>query len=226
MFHVPRFAPSFPFRPAALCTLLVGSALATPLGAQDLPAGWEVRADQGGHQHGGGAPEGLMFESIPPGWQVTTGPAVILWQPITLAEGDFRVEVETHLFDPNGRREGFGVILGGSDLHGDAQRYSYVLLRDGGEFLVKKRSGADTPTVVGWTRHSAIRSWVDRADGGASVLNSLVVEARGEQVRILVNGTEVTTVPRSQVDTRGIVGLRVNHGLKLHVSRFEVSPLD
>lgn len=193
---------------------------------QQLPQGWEVRPDQGGHDHGGGAPDGLLFESMAPGWRVTTEPAVILWQPSTVTEGDFRVEMEVHLFDPGGRREGFGLFIGGGDLHGDGQRYSYILLRDGGQYLVKKRNGAETPTLVGWTSHPAIRSWADRADGGGTVLNNLVVEAVGERVTISVNGQEVATLARNELDTRGIVGLRVNHGLNLHVSRFEVTPLD
>lgn len=211
--------------PALVAAVLTGG-MPDALVAQELPQGWEVRADQGGHDHGGGAPEGLLFETMSPGWHVTTGPAVILWQPATVVEGDFRVEMDVHLFDPGGRREGFGLFIGGSDLHGDAQRYTYILLRDGGQYLVKKRNGAETPTLVGWTSHPAIRGWADRAEGGGTVLNNLVVEARGPRVVISVNGQEVTTLDRNDLDTRGIVGLRVNHGLNLHLSAFEVTPLD
>lgn len=211
---------------SALAGAVLSGGMPAGLGAQELPQGWEVRPDQGGHDHGGGAPEGLLFETMPPGWHVTTGPAVILWQPDMTVEGDFRVEMEVHLFDPGGRREGFGVFIGGSDLHGEAQRYTYILLRDGGQYLVKKRNGADTPTLVGWTADPAIRGWADRADGGGTVLNNLVVEAVGSRVVVSVNGEEVATLDRNDLDTRGIVGLRVNHGLNLHVSRFEVTPLD
>ncbi len=201
-------------------------AIPAPLAAQDLPQGWEVRPDQGGHNHGGGAPEGLVFEGMAPGWRITTGPAVILWQPTTVAEGDFRVEMEVHMFDPGSRREAFGIFMGGSDLHGEGQRYSYILLREGGQYLVKKRNGAETPTLVDWTSHPAIRGWADRTDGGTTVLNNLVLEAVGDRVVVKVNGEEVDTLERNDLDTRGIVGLRVNHGLNLHVSRFEVTPLD
>jgi len=210
----------------ALGGALLWGGMPAPLAAQELPQGWEVRPDQGGHDHGGGAPEGLVFEGMAPGWRVTTGPAVILWQPTTVAEGDFRVEMEVHMFDPGSRREAFGIFMGGSDLHGDGQRYSYILLREGGQYLVKKRNGAETPTLVGWTSHPAIRGWADRTDGGSTVLNNLVVEAVGDRVVVTVNGEEVATLERNDLDTGGIVGLRVNHGLNLHVSRFEVTPLE
>lgn len=226
MSRFPRRLP-FSWIPApALVGAILLAGLTAPLGAQELPRGWEVRPDQGGHNHGGGAPDGLVFEAMAPGWHINTGPAVILWQPTTVAEGDFRVEMDVHLFDPGTRREAFGIFMGGSDLHGDGQRYSYILLREGGQYLVKKRNGAETPTLVGWTGHPAIRGWADRTDGGSTVLNNLVVEAVGDRVVVSVNGSEVATLDRSDLDTRGIVGMRVNHGLNLHVSRFEVTPLD
>ena len=45
----------------------------------------------------------------------------------------------------------------------------------------------------------------------------LAVEVGGTQVRFLVNGTEVSTPPRSAVDTDGITGLRVTHFLNVHI---------
>ena len=38
----------------------------------------------------------------------------------------------------------------------------------------------------------------------------------------MVNGKTVHTVPASQVDTRGVVGFRVNHNLNLHVESLGV----
>lgn len=221
---IPPSATRAPFSRASLLVALGLLALTIPAGAQQIPQGWEVRPDRGGHAGHGAAPEGLEFVTMPPGWHINTGPAVILWEPATTASGDYRVEADIHLFDPAGRREAFGLFIGGADLHGEGQRYTYFLLRDGGQFLVKRRAGAETPTVVDWTTHPAIRKWADRGDG-ASVLNNLAVEVRGDRVRVLVNGEEVSSVPRAQVDAEGIVGLRVNHSLELHVSRLEVAPL-
>ena len=87
------------------------------------------------------------------------------------------------------------------------------MIRQGGEFLVTKRMGADTSAVVDWTAHDAIN---DLDDQGRSS-NTLAVELGSSQVRFLVNGTEVTSQPRSAVDTDGITGLRVNHLLDVHI---------
>lgn len=86
-----------------------------------------------------------------PGWHVTTGPAVILYDPSRTGTGEFRVEAETNLFDPGERREGYGIFVGGSDLAGDGQRYLYFLLRRDGRFLIKARSGEETRVVRSWT---------------------------------------------------------------------------
>ena len=43
------------------------------------------------------------------------------------------------------------------------------------------------------------------------------VEVGSNQVRFLVNGTEVSTQPSSAVDTDGVTGLRVNHFLNVHI---------
>lgn len=204
-----------------LVALAFAALLATPLAAQDLqrPEGWMVRFDRPGSTEA----DLEMFVAMPPGWHITTGPAAIFWDPSVSASGDFRIEMEVFLFDPDGRREAFGVFFGGQELETEAQRYSYFLIRDGGEFLVKRRDGDQTPTVRGWAAHAAIRSYADRGDD-ASVKNVLAVEAGTEVVRFFVNDEEVASVPRSEVGTDGTVGIRVNHALNLHVSRLEVMP--
>jgi hypothetical protein len=184
----------------------------------ELPEGWQIRADRPGQDL-----SQVSFVDMPPGWHVTTGPAVILWNPATRASGDFRVEMEVFLFDPEGRREAFGVFVGGADLAGDGQRYTYFLVRDGGEFILKQREGGEAPTLVPWTAHEAIRGFAQRAEGDSSVRNVLAVEADGDEVRFSVNGREVASLPREGLALDGVVGLRVNHRLNLHVSRLEVT---
>lgn len=198
----------------ALLTLLVpGAALC----AQEWPDGWEHRLDRPDAD-----PAAVEFVNMAPGWHVTTGPAAILYRPDQAARGDYRVTTEIFLFDPQGRREAFGIFVGGSDLQGPDQAYTYFLIRDGREYLVKRRHGDDATTVAGWAGNDAIRAFEDRPEGETSVLNELSVEVRGDQVRFLVNGTEVDTLPRGDLPLDGIVGLRVNHRLNLHVTRLDV----
>jgi hypothetical protein len=192
-----------------------------PGSAQTRPAGWLTRFDGGAHA-GHGA-DSLAFEDMKPGFHVTTGPAVILWHPDSVARGDFTVESMLHLFDTKGRdREGYGILVGGRDLAGDAQSYTYFLLRNDGRFIIKQRQGADTPTLVPWTEHAAIAKWTPAA--GSSVKNVLAVKAVGASVEFLVNGQTVHTLPRATVNPDGIFGVRANHGVNLHVQTIKRAP--
>jgi hypothetical protein len=196
---------------------------AAPLAAQDLqrPDGWTTRFDDPDASEA----QLEMFVAMPPGWHVTSGPAAIYYGPDHSASGDFRAELEVYLFDPGTRREAFGIFLGGKSLDGAAQEYTYFLIRNGGQYIIKRREGADAPTVRPWTSHDAIRSYADRG-GEDSIKNVLAVEARGDEVRFLVNGEEVAVLPRADVAVDGTYGFRVNHGLNLHISRLEVTPLN
>jgi len=192
----------------------------TLLSAQEWPEGWNVRPDRAGSDL-----SAILFEEMPPGHHVTTGPAAIFWRDGDEAAGRFSVDFDVYLFDPGGRREAFGVFIGGHDLQGAGQRYTYFLIRDGGEFLVKERNGNESPTLVQWTAHPAILAWEDREEGEATVFNRLRVEADDREIRLYVNGAEVTSIARGD-RAEGLVGMRVNHALDLHVSRLAVAPLE
>ena len=204
---------------ALALTLLVPSAAAH---AQEeeaaTPEGWHVRTDRPDQD-----PAAVNFMDMPPGWHVTTGPAAILWNPERTASGAFEVEMEVYLFDPRGRREAFGFFVGGEDLDGPDQRYLYFLLREGDEYLVKRRTGDATEVVVDWSPAPSMNSYAERSEDDATAHNLLSMEAGEETVRFLVYGDEVASLPRAELQLDGVVGLRVNHGLNLHVSRLEVN---
>lgn len=202
---------------------LTGGALSLPAiaAAQDAPEGWQMRADRPGMDLAE-----VRFVDMPPGWHVSTGPAVILWRPEMRHRGDYRVEAEIFLFDPGQRRESFGFFVGGDELQGPGQVYTYFLIRNGGEYLVKERDGSETRTVAGWAGHEAIRAWADRGEGESSVRNVLAMERRGDRLTFYVNDARVAEMEAGELPLDGIVGLRVNHALELHVSRLEVEALE
>ena len=144
--------------------------------------------------------------------------AAIFWQPNSMAKGDYTISASFTQTEPSGHPNAYGLFFGGSDLSGATQGYSYFVIRQGGEFLVTKRMGDETSAVVDWTAHDAIN---DLDDQGRSS-NTLAVEVGSSQVRFLVNGTEVTSQPRSAVDTDGITGLRVNHLLDVHIGDLDL----
>jgi hypothetical protein len=181
-------------------------------GAQGVQAaGWEARLD-----FEADIDSVLGFMNMGSGVHVmTTGAGfAIFWQPESTAEGDFSISATFTQMERSGHANAYGIFLGGSDLQGAGQQYSYFMLRQGGEFLIKKRMGEDLPTLVDWTANDAVND----LDANGSSTNMLTVEASGDTVRFLVNGTEVSTQPRSEVDTDGITGLRVTHLLNVHVS--------
>lgn len=203
-----------------LAVLVLALLLPLPALAQEgeIPDGWKLRADRPGQDV-----SEVFFVDMPPGWHITTGPAVVLWNPEMRAAGEYRVEMEVFLFDPEGRREAFGFFVGGSDLEGEGQRYTYFLIRDGGEFIVKERRGSEAPTLQGWTAHPGLLGWADRGEGEVTVKNVLALEVSGDEVRFEVNGREAARMPREGLALDGVVGLRANHRLNLHVTRLDIT---
>ena len=192
--------------------------LAFPLvaGAQGVQAdGWEARLDFEADIN-----DVLGFMDMGSGVHVTTAGAgfAIFWQPESTAEGDFSISATFTQMERSGHANAYGMFLGGSDLQGPNQQYTYFMLRQGGEYLIKKRMGEDLPTLVDWTAHDAVS---DLNDQGSST-NTLTVEAAGDTVRFLVNGTEVSSQARSDVDTDGITGLRVTHLLNMHIDDLDL----
>ena len=92
------------------------------------------------------------------------------------------------------------------------------MVREDGQFLIKKRIGSETPIVVDWTEHVV----VNKLDAQGQSTNTLTVEVGSDQVRFLANGTEVWTLPRSAVDTDGIVGVHINHFLDVHIDSLKL----
>ncbi|NNM31578.1 MAG: hypothetical protein HKO53_00845 [Gemmatimonadetes bacterium] len=195
----------------AALAMLVGAPLAGQDEELSFPDGWQVRFDREGSSM-----EDLRFVTMPPGMHVTTGPAMIAYHPDSTVAGSYTLESEVFLFDPENRREGFGFFVGGTDLDGANQSYTYFLLRQGGEFLVKVREGAETRVVHDWTAHDAIRSWTDGE--GATAQNLLTLRVGDDGIAFIVNDAVVWEGPPGSVATSGVFGLRINHGLNLHVT--------
>jgi hypothetical protein len=198
-----------------------------PEGANlSTPPTWHVRFDGGHGDHGDHPTVGsdstadVYFVNMVPGWHITTGPAAIFYHPASTGEGEYRAEALIHLFEPGDRLEAYGLIIGGQHLDGEDISYDYFLIRKTGEFLVKRRTGEETSTLIAWTAHSAIRPYP--ADATGAIGNTLAIDVGDSEVAFIVNDEEVARLPRSSVHTDGVVGLRINHGLNVHVETFAV----
>ena len=72
----------------------------------------------------------------------------------------------------------------------------------------------------GWAKHDAI----DVEDENGRATNAMSIQIEANDVVFLVNGIEVFRAPKSGIDTDGIVGMRINHNLDIHIGAFALKP--
>jgi hypothetical protein len=148
------------------------------------------------------------------------GPSAVLFNPTIVATGAYRAAATFSQTRATPHPEAYGLIIGGKDLDRDEQDYLYFLVRQDGKFLVKHRAGAETRTLIDWTAHQAVRA----IDAAGTVTNALSVDVLPDAVRFVANGVEVQRLPRSGgPNTDGMVGLRINHNLDVHIADFAVT---
>lgn len=180
-----------------------------------LPAGWSARPDEGG------SVTNIKFVVMEPGYHLTLGPATILYRQEDRVTGPFHALVTFHQMKKLEHAEGYGLIFGGQALTERGQRYTYFLVRDDGTYLLKRRDGDKTTEITkGWTAHPAVK----KSDAQGKATNLLEIDAKQDPRTVVfkVNGQTVYTADAKSMDLKGIVGLRANHNLDLHVEGFAV----
>jgi opacity protein-like surface antigen len=183
-------------------------------GGGSLPTGWMARTDKGA------AMTNVKFVDMAPGWHITLGPAAIFYQPADTISGNARLVALLHMTPPKPTHpESYGIFLGGQDLEGPNQSYTYFLIRADGKFMIKRRMGEKTTAVMGWTENAAVKP----ADADGLSSNELSVEIKGGKVSFMANGTEVYSASAADVDTKGVVGVRINHNLSIHLEKLQVN---
>lgn len=199
----------------------------TPQGENlQVPDEWIVRTDHGNDAviSSNADSADIYFVNMTPGWHITTGPAAIFYHPANTASGDFELIATIHLFNPGDRnREAYGVFFGGKNLDSEDQGYLYFLIRNTGEYLIKQRVGEETKVIQNWTADDAIVKYEDPEI--SSVKNDFKVQVASDSLTFYINDTRLTQVPRDTLQTDGIVGLRINHSINVHVSNLEVTEL-
>jgi hypothetical protein len=186
--------------------------------AAGLPEGYRARTDRG-------APlTSVKVATMAPGVHVTTGPATILWREQDRVNGRFHTLATFHQTKKPAHPEAYGMFFGGDALNGEGQKYTYFLVRGDGKFLIKRRDGAGTTNVTpDWTAHPAIKQ--QDAEGKATNKLEIDAKASSDKVRFSVNGQTVHEMDQKDAELNGIVGLRVNHNLDLHVEGFDIHRL-
>lgn len=178
-------------------------------GGGEIAAGWRCRTDEPGGE------VNVRLVEQGPRLIGATGPNVIFYRPEYQAQPPYRLTVEITQWSPT-HAHGSGLFFGGQDLQGEAQRYTYFLVRGDGTFLVKTRDGDKTHYLTEkWTRSEAL----DYRDKQGRSFNQLQIRVGKESTLFLANGYEVFRRPTASLHASGVYGLRFNHNLDLRLSQ-------
>jgi len=174
------------------------------IGGTGVPNGYVGRTDRTDQQL-----SGAKYALSGGGWDVTTGPAHILYRPTDSASGSYTVTTTIEQLTAPAHPEAYGVFVGGSNLDGPRQQYLYFLARGTGEFMARVREGDKTRNVIAWQKNAAVPT--ANASGQGSY--RLAIQVAPDSVRFLVNGQRVGGVAATGLPTSGVYGVRINHNL-------------
>jgi len=173
-----------------------------------FPAGWSVRPDRG-------APNQVKFSMAGELYQFSMGPAGTFYRADWTKTGNYQFSARLTQKARPSHPISYGLMIGGKDLAGANQTYTYFLVRNQGEYFISNCEGNNRPTLVDWTANAAIVK--QGADGKQT--NTLGVQVQGDNVIFTVNGTEVTHLPKSKVHTDGLYAFRIGHNLDVDVDQ-------
>ena len=179
------------------------------VGGGALPSGYTARTDKTDAKI-----SDAKYVADGNSWDVTTGPAHIIYAAKDLGNGAYTVSTTVEQLEAPAHPEAYGLIFGGRDLDNDNQTYTYFLVRGTGDLAVKVREGGNTRDVLKWTPSAD----VPKADASGKARYDLSVQVTNDAVRFLVNGKQAASVSKAGLPTDGIAGIRINHNLHVKVN--------
>jgi len=185
-----------------------------PLIAQS-PKGWKVRADRSTSASDPDAAGTIKFTTAGSGFHAVNPQAAVFWNPGHTVTGLYTLKGTFTLLKPSGHTNYYGLVFGGSDLEGPAQSYLYFMVAQDGSWLIKRRNGEATENVLPKAPSDAVK----KPDASGQSINALEVRVLPDKIEYVVNGTVVTTTPKTgaTAKTDGLYGIRVNHLLDVQI---------
>lgn len=202
-----------------LFTVAVLCISAATLMAQGTPLGWKLRIDESREASDPDQAGSIRFGVAPGGFRAVTPQAAVFWQPTATTTGIYTLKGTFALNELSSHPNYYGLVIGGRNLDGAAQSYTYFTVAQDGTWLVKKRQGEVASNLAPRGTHAAVR----RPDATGRSTNALEVRVGATNVDFVVNGTTVHTMPKAGVATDGLYGMRVNHALDVTVTGLAVS---
>ena len=183
--------------------------------AEAVPDGYQVVLDRADR-----TAADFRVQVSPTGLRLNTAAAGIVFRPgDRVEEGPYSVSaVFTEVAARQGHREGYGLFVGGSDLSGPGQRYTYFLVRGDGRYLIKTRSANLTRDLSDeWVSSEAVS-----LAANADTTNALSIHVAEGRLRFHCNGKQVAELPEKGLVPHGVAGIRVNHHLDVVVRDFRI----
>jgi hypothetical protein len=187
------------------------------------PKGWKLRGDHSADASDPDAAGAIKFVVSGSGFHATNPMAAIYWNPANTATGNYTLKGNFKLIKSNGYDEYYGLTFGGSGLDGPMQSYLYFMVTDDGTYLIKRRDGSSTQGVSPKTPNAAVK----KPDASGTATNALEVRVMADKIAFVINGTVVTTLPKTgpAAKTDGVYGIRINHQLDVQIDGFGMSKM-
>jgi hypothetical protein len=200
---------------------MLAALLATAPAFAQSPKGWKLRSDHSSDASDPDAAGADKFTVSGSGFHAINPMAAVYWNPANTATGDYTLKGTFKLIKSTGYDEYYGLIFGGNGLEGAMQSYLYFMVTDDGTYLIKRRDGSSTQGVSPKTANAAVK----KPDASGTATNALEVRVKGDKIEFVINGTVVTTLPKTgaAAKTDGIYGIRINHQLDVQIDGFGVS---
>lgn len=179
------------------------------IGGTGVPLGYLGRTDKGDQML-----SAAKYVRSGNGWDVTTGPAHILYNPRDTASGTYTVSATIEQLGKPVHAEGYGLFVGGSGLAGPNQSYFYFLVRGSGEIFAKTRTGEKLTGRIAWQKSE----WVPEADSSGKASYKIAIQVTPDSVKFWVNNHQAAALPKRDLPTNGIYGVRINHNLRVHAT--------
>jgi hypothetical protein len=188
--------------------LAISTITAATLSAQ--APGWKQRIDRSTSASDPDPAGEVKFMAMAGGFHTANPSAAIFWNPKNTATGNYTLKATFAQNQRSSHPNFLGLMFGGKDLDGPNQNYTYFLVApQAGTWIIKQMVGTQAKDVVPRGKSPA----VVQLDASGKATNTLEVRVAADKVDYVVNGTVVTSTPKSAVTTDGIYGFRVNHAL-------------
>jgi hypothetical protein len=203
--------------------LTLAALLAIAPAFAQAPKGWKMHTDHSTEASDPDAPGADKFTVSGSGFHAVNPMAAIYWNPENTMTGNYTLKGTFKLIKSSGYDEYYGLIFGGNGLEGAGQSYTYFMVTDDGTYLVKRRDGTSTQGISQKTPSGSVK----KPDASGTATNNLEVRVKADKIDFVINGTVVTSLPKTgaAAKTDGTYGIRINHQLDVQIDGFGASKM-